>query len=832
MKQSASGYMLRSLRLPLRHTESQGGTVFVKVRPSSSTSSTQEARSPITPGQLLRKVRLALLELHRRGHRFSTIILELLSLPEYPELHEAMTDMRTFGVTSRKKIADLSPPAQPMKTCKSPAAYGIIYELPVDKPAGLPQTDATDAPYNGNTLVPPKRHYAHLEHVDADSSCFHYRAAAAAIDSIAFIKSIIENPAAAYNLIMTRCPLLAAKNPSVKQCVQALLITFECVNTAADRSCRSKVAYHQDLTELLGEADAAVMGLNTDSCIGTGIKGLAHVYSGNAVQRDWEAEQKALFKALEEGGITTDIIWEADSTHIVLPGALSTNVSRQIRLGVLPAMRKELNIEDVSAPARVSATLRLKRLDPPRKLAIMVTAEELRTLALYDFLLEVNGKTASLLVHGSHGGMLPEHASAFVQLVGDTRGRADLTDVIPIRPWMADEALEAYSTKSKPSEWSEEYFLNVSNAVVGIAKAAATVPATAGSTSWRFAFCSHTPDVVSITVPAPTAEERALAEALDVAFAYTGKRTFKYAYCARGDPNAVTEFKDLDKPFVTAPMAKFMDAADSFLGREVAAPDYGTMRNIPYPTQWQLLVNGTFPFPGGRGRNVFGDVINPPAWAVYDGVATLRLEWATHDLLWWNDTLGGEVAHSSGSRGSVKTKIFANFEKVAMEMGIKKEDIKTLSKQEFFVIKKAERDKAKASAGSGSGKRQPLLNSFFSKSGAATAAGSSEAGEKTVGAAGQKEGEGKGAQKGDNSEEDKGGSSSVKGKGKADGQPSTPTKKGAEVLGVAQKGANTPKKVKPEDRSSKGGSAKRARLDAKGPQRPATLEDDGFEFFE
>lgn len=72
-------------------------------------------------------------------------------------------------------------------------------------------------------------------------------------------------------------------------------------------------------------------------------------------------------------------------------------------------------------------------------------------------------------------------------------------------------------------------------------------------------------------------------------------------------------------------------------------------------------------------------------------------------------------------------------------------------------------------------------------------------------------------------QEDEGVRSSTKGRSAAVGrisQPSTPTQAGGEVLKVTKKGGNTAKKVEPEEGSSKGGSAKRARLDAKGAQRP------------
>lgn len=232
----------------------------------------------------------------------------------------------------------------------------------------------------------------------------------------------------------------------------------------------------------------------------------------------------------------------------------------------------------------------------------MMTATELATVALHDFLLRVGNRTSSLLVHGSHGGTIPEHARAFVKIVGDTLGRASLDEVIQLRDWMVDGALAAL-TAPQPQDWSDEYYMDVSHSIVGICKASATIPSTAGSTSWRMAMCSHTPDVVSITVPPRPPEERALEEQLDIARVYTGSRSFKHAYCARGAIAAVppNAWKDLPHKFFPPPVVKFMVSADPLLGKDVKPVNYGAMSYIHPATQYDLLVSGTFSSPAAAG---------------------------------------------------------------------------------------------------------------------------------------------------------------------------------------------------------------------------------------
>lgn len=110
----------------------------------------------ITAEELLHRVRSALLQLHKRGRKFSKIILWLLEAPDFLELFMSLANMRLFGVVSYGQVAVLNAPPTQVATCKVPGTYALHHDLAGLKPLSLPPpADADEAQYHGPSLNPP-----------------------------------------------------------------------------------------------------------------------------------------------------------------------------------------------------------------------------------------------------------------------------------------------------------------------------------------------------------------------------------------------------------------------------------------------------------------------------------------------------------------------------------------------------------------------------------------------------------------------------------------------------------------------------------------------------
>lgn len=130
------------------------------------------------------------------------------------------------------------------------------------------------------------------------SSTHHYLFARLAIDeeSVAAVIVPEEEQDDVAQRLAAMCPRLAERNPSTKQCPHVLLITGEAIFTAAGRFDRGNVVYHHGLTRFLGAPNSQVVGLNSTSCLTTGIAG----FSLKTVRspRDLEAGRMGLLDSM------------------------------------------------------------------------------------------------------------------------------------------------------------------------------------------------------------------------------------------------------------------------------------------------------------------------------------------------------------------------------------------------------------------------------------------------------------------------------------------------------------------------------------------------------
>lgn len=269
----------------------------------------------------------------------------------------------------------------------------------------------------------------------------YHRTARIAEDEKSIVAATItdEDQAVLAQEIKSTWPDLARRGYTDRQLTQCFLAGGEALLAAAFWAYRGNILYYNTLVKAIGPPPANMVGLNSTSCLTTGITGLnVTSFSSRRTRvlaaKGAEAELQPLLQRLAQGGIsvrTTHYTSNSNRTTdikniiVYLPFVLSEGDY----LNVHVAAREEIGL-DLAPGQSTTVNVKLVKLDPPRPPALMANLDVLCTLALHQIRIEYDGKSAPLFDGSdSNVSVLAAAAARLVAKIGAHFGRAALNDI-------------------------------------------------------------------------------------------------------------------------------------------------------------------------------------------------------------------------------------------------------------------------------------------------------------------------------------------------------------------------------------------------------------------